>query len=178
MHDANAQNSVDMDNARKAGTIDTTQLTKFIHSKLFIHYFLSLLRRVRKMDRTLGLVVKRFEIYSPMILRLIRLRGSRSVLQAASVLNGPCRDFMSRTERFLRGQRLTNRLFELEKIHGWSRTDLNLAASLLDDALPFTLHTVGSYSPPPHLPTLTPAQRLSPSSLLKRPPSSWMNMLL
>lgn len=53
------------------------------------------------------------------------------------------RDFMSRTERYERGMALTNRIYELQLIHGWDDVTVKTAIALLDDQLPIGLHNIG-----------------------------------
>ncbi|KAF8882820.1 acyl-CoA oxidase [Infundibulicybe gibba] len=52
------------------------------------------------------------------------------------------RDFMTRTERYQRGLSMTNRIFELQEIHKWSRQDVNIALASLDEAFPISLHNM------------------------------------
>ena len=57
-----------------------------------------------------------------------------------------CREFMNRTERYERGLSMTNRIFELEIIHGWSELETRTAFAALDEQLPIGLHNVGKSS--------------------------------
>ncbi|KAE9389428.1 acyl-CoA oxidase [Gymnopus androsaceus JB14] len=50
------------------------------------------------------------------------------------------REWMTRTEKYSRGLRMVNRMYELEHSLGWSKEDTKVATSLLDDALPINLH--------------------------------------
>ncbi|KAJ4493458.1 acyl-CoA oxidase [Lentinula edodes] len=50
------------------------------------------------------------------------------------------REWMTRTEKYTRGLRMTNRIHELEQLLGWSKQDATIATSLLDDPLPISLH--------------------------------------
>ena len=50
---------------------------------------------------------------------------------------------MNRTERYERGLSMTNRIFELETIHGWSKLETRTAFAALDEQLPIGLHNVG-----------------------------------
>ncbi|KAJ7038971.1 peroxisomal oxidase [Mycena alexandri] len=52
------------------------------------------------------------------------------------------RVFTARKELYIRGQALTNKLYELQELHNWSTQDTNLALSVLDDGLPIGLHNV------------------------------------
>ncbi|KAG9217778.1 hypothetical protein CCMSSC00406_0003533 [Pleurotus cornucopiae] len=52
------------------------------------------------------------------------------------------REFMSRTERYERGQKITDRLFELQEHHAWTPEELNLALSAVDEPLSINLHMV------------------------------------
>jgi len=47
---------------------------------------------------------------------------------------------MTRTEKYQRGLRMMNRIFELERIHNWSKEEYEIAVSVLDDPLPLNLH--------------------------------------
>lgn len=53
--------------------------------------------------------------------------------------------FMNRTERYNRGLRIVNRIFELQVQLGWSKEDCISALNIVlgDEALPITLHTTG-----------------------------------
>lgn len=53
---------------------------------------------------------------------------------------------MARKERYERGQKLTDRLFELQEQHAWTAEELNLALSAVDEPLSINLHMVGMYS--------------------------------
>lgn len=57
-----------------------------------------------------------------------------------------CSEFMSRKERYERGQKITDRLFELQEHHAWTPEELNLALSAVDEPLSINLHMVGMYS--------------------------------
>ena len=50
---------------------------------------------------------------------------------------------MNRTEVYERGLSMTNRIFELEKIHGWSELETRTALATLDQPLPINLHNIG-----------------------------------
>ncbi|KAF9074329.1 acyl-CoA oxidase [Rhodocollybia butyracea] len=50
------------------------------------------------------------------------------------------REWMTRTEKYARGLRMINRMYELGQNLGWSRQDTNAATTLLDDPLPISLH--------------------------------------
>ncbi|KAF8829694.1 hypothetical protein HHX47_DHR2000235 [Lentinula edodes] len=50
------------------------------------------------------------------------------------------KEWMTRTEKYTRGLRMTNRIHELEQLLGWSKQDTTIATSLLDDSLPISLH--------------------------------------
>ncbi|KAF4588698.1 hypothetical protein EYR40_010251 [Pleurotus pulmonarius] len=52
------------------------------------------------------------------------------------------REFMARKERYERGQKLTDRLFELQEHHAWTAEELNLALSAVDEPLSINLHMV------------------------------------
>ena len=53
---------------------------------------------------------------------------------------------MNRTERYERGLSMTNRIYELETIHGWNELETRAAFSALDEFLPIGLHIVGELS--------------------------------
>ncbi|KAJ7769564.1 peroxisomal oxidase [Mycena maculata] len=52
------------------------------------------------------------------------------------------RTFATRKELYIRGQALTNRIFELQGILNWSPEDVNIALSVLDETLPIGLHNI------------------------------------
>ncbi|KAJ7153025.1 peroxisomal oxidase [Mycena crocata] len=52
------------------------------------------------------------------------------------------RVFATRKEQYIRGQVITNRLYELQEIHKWSLDDTNIALSVLDEGLPIGLHNI------------------------------------
>jgi len=54
---------------------------------------------------------------------------------------------MTRSERYRRGMAMTNRIYELQDLHGWSAEEVSIAFVSLDDALPVTLHDVGTWTP-------------------------------
>ena len=55
---------------------------------------------------------------------------------------------MNRIERYERGLSMTNRILELETIHGWSELETRTAFATLDEQLPIGLHNVGESSVP------------------------------
>ena len=54
---------------------------------------------------------------------------------------------MNRTERYERGLSMTNRIFELATIHGWSELETRTAFAAIDEQLPIRLHNVGKFPP-------------------------------
>ncbi|KAJ7437267.1 peroxisomal oxidase [Mycena galericulata] len=52
------------------------------------------------------------------------------------------RPFITRKELYIRGQALTNRLYELAEIHKWTPEETNTAFNVVDDALPIALHNI------------------------------------
>ncbi|KAJ7785229.1 acyl-CoA dehydrogenase/oxidase [Mycena maculata] len=50
--------------------------------------------------------------------------------------------FTTRKAQYIRGKALTNRIYGLQEVHKWSSQDVNIALSVLDDALPIALHNV------------------------------------
>lgn len=53
------------------------------------------------------------------------------------------RDFLGRTDQYIRAAAIINRLTELRRIHGWSQEEYNTASSLLSEVVSITLHDVG-----------------------------------
>ena len=72
----------------------------------------------------------------------IRFLSARS-----GVLKQPSRDFMAKSERYIRGLALIDRVYELEEIHKWTPQETNLVISTLDEQLPINLHNVGKLGP-------------------------------
>ena len=54
---------------------------------------------------------------------------------------------MTRSERYRRGMAMTNRIYELQDIHGWSAEEVSIAIASLDDAPAIVLHEVGTSNP-------------------------------
>ncbi|OJA14153.1 hypothetical protein AZE42_09596 [Rhizopogon vesiculosus] len=52
------------------------------------------------------------------------------------------REFLGRTDQYIRATAITNRLNELRRIHSWSAEEYNTATSLLSEILPISLHDV------------------------------------
>ncbi|KAF5338285.1 hypothetical protein D9757_014912 [Collybiopsis confluens] len=50
------------------------------------------------------------------------------------------REWMTRTEKYSRGLRMINRMYDLENTLGWNRQDTTVATGLLDESLPISLH--------------------------------------
>lgn len=71
-----------------------------------------------------------------------RRRKIVDILERDPVFDKSQRQFMSRTERYERGLSMTNRIFELETIHGWSELETRTAFAALDEQLPIALHNV------------------------------------
>ncbi|KAK7024780.1 acyl-coenzyme A oxidase [Favolaschia claudopus] len=61
------------------------------------------------------------------------------ILSKDPVFDKSTRLFATRKELYIRGQALTNRLYELKEIHKWSREDEGTALSVLDDSLPISM---------------------------------------
>ncbi|KAJ8495479.1 hypothetical protein ONZ45_g12848 [Pleurotus djamor] len=52
------------------------------------------------------------------------------------------REFITRSERYKRSQKMLNRLFELQEQHGWTVEELNIALAALDEPSSIQLHFV------------------------------------
>lgn len=52
------------------------------------------------------------------------------------------RDFLGRTDQYIRAAAIINRLTELRQIHGWSQEEYNTASSLLSEVISIALHDV------------------------------------
>ncbi|KAJ6529033.1 peroxisomal oxidase [Mycena vulgaris] len=52
------------------------------------------------------------------------------------------RVFATRKEQYIRGQALTNRLYDLQEIHKWSPEQTTVAMAAVDESLPISLHNV------------------------------------
>lgn len=63
------------------------------------------------------------------------------VLSSDPVFDKMKRPFITRMEAYSRGQRLTNRIYQLEQDLGWTKDDTTVAFSVLDDRLPSGLHS-------------------------------------
>lgn len=53
---------------------------------------------------------------------------------------------MTRSDRYKRGLTMTNRIYELSQLHGWTTKQNTEAISLLDEGVPMNLHSLGEYS--------------------------------
>ncbi|KAF8190757.1 peroxisomal oxidase [Mycena galopus ATCC 62051] len=65
-----------------------------------------------------------------------------SVLANDPLFDKSQRIFATRKELYIRGQALTNRLYELQQIHGWSVDNTSLAILVVDESLSIGLHNV------------------------------------
>ncbi|KAK0200677.1 peroxisomal oxidase [Desarmillaria ectypa] len=63
------------------------------------------------------------------------------VLSSDPVFDKTKRPFITRAEAYSRGQRLTNRIYQLEQDLGWTKDDTAVAFSIIDDRLPSDLHS-------------------------------------
>ncbi|KAJ7589575.1 peroxisomal oxidase [Mycena floridula] len=63
-----------------------------------------------------------------------------SLLSSDPVFDKKQRPFMTRTELFNRGLRMTNRILELQALHGWSNNETNFAFHLAGEPIPIYLH--------------------------------------
>lgn len=59
------------------------------------------------------------------------------------VFSTSCREYLTRVERYNRGQSLTNRVYELAEHNSWSKEEQSLAWASLDEQLAINLHNVG-----------------------------------
>ncbi|KAG2105463.1 peroxisomal oxidase [Suillus discolor] len=50
------------------------------------------------------------------------------------------RDFLGRTDQYIRAAAITNRLTELQRMHGWSQEEYRTASSLLSEVVSIALH--------------------------------------
>ncbi|KAJ7123613.1 peroxisomal oxidase [Mycena epipterygia] len=64
------------------------------------------------------------------------------ILSKDPLFDKSTRVFATRKEQYIRGQALTNRLYDLQEIHKWSPEDANIALSVTDEGLPIGLHNV------------------------------------
>ncbi|KIY64727.1 peroxisomal oxidase [Cylindrobasidium torrendii FP15055 ss-10] len=62
------------------------------------------------------------------------------ILSQDPVFSRARKPFLHRTDAFKRGLAITNRIFELEALHNWTREDVSCAFILVGDALPIGLH--------------------------------------
>jgi len=53
------------------------------------------------------------------------------------------RDFLGRTDQYIRGAAIINRMDELRGIHNWSEEEYATASSLLSETISITLHDRG-----------------------------------
>ncbi|KIM41888.1 hypothetical protein M413DRAFT_445097 [Hebeloma cylindrosporum] len=65
-----------------------------------------------------------------------------NILKNDPVFDKSQREFLGRTQKYERGLALTNRIYELQVIHGWSEQQTKLAISVLDEQLSISLHNV------------------------------------
>ncbi|KAK0476960.1 peroxisomal oxidase [Armillaria novae-zelandiae] len=63
------------------------------------------------------------------------------ILASDPVFDKMKRPFITRMEAYNRGQRLTDRIYQLEQDLGWTKDDTVVAFSVLDDRLPSGLHS-------------------------------------
>ncbi|KAK0445628.1 peroxisomal oxidase [Desarmillaria tabescens] len=63
------------------------------------------------------------------------------ILSNDPVFDKAKRPFITRTEAYHRGQRITNRIYQIEQDLGWTKDDTAVAFSVLDDRLPSGLHS-------------------------------------
>jgi hypothetical protein len=56
------------------------------------------------------------------------------------------RNFLGRTDQYIRAAAMTNRLDELRRIHRWSDEEYNTASFLLSENMPIMLHEIGMWS--------------------------------
>ncbi|KAJ7653680.1 peroxisomal oxidase [Mycena polygramma] len=64
------------------------------------------------------------------------------ILSKDPIFDKSTRVFATRKELYIRGQALTNRLYELQETHKWSTEDINVAFSVLDEGLSINLHNI------------------------------------
>lgn len=71
-----------------------------------------------------------------------------------SELHSPAilRDFIGRTESYERALIITRRLVELQRIHAWTKEEMQQAAFILSEELPIRLHDIGEASSFPKWP--------------------------
>ncbi|KAJ7589583.1 peroxisomal oxidase [Mycena floridula] len=66
-----------------------------------------------------------------------------ALLSSDPVFDKKKRPFMTRTELYNRGLRMTNRILELQALHGWSANETNTAISLVGEPMPISTHNLG-----------------------------------
>ncbi|KAF9529139.1 peroxisomal oxidase [Crepidotus variabilis] len=64
------------------------------------------------------------------------------ILQREPLLDKSRREFMTRTERYEDGMNITNRIYELQQLHGWTENETKVALSSVDQPLPIHLHNI------------------------------------
>ncbi|KAK7014211.1 acyl-coenzyme A oxidase [Favolaschia claudopus] len=65
-----------------------------------------------------------------------------TILSNDPVFDKSLRAFHSRQEQFLRGEAISNRLYELQELHKWSQEDMTIALSVMDEPLPIASHNI------------------------------------
>lgn len=66
----------------------------------------------------------------------------QDILQSDSVFDKSQRDFIGRTESYERALIITRRLVELQRIHAWTKEEMQQAAFILSEELPIRLHDI------------------------------------
>lgn len=51
--------------------------------------------------------------------------------------------YQTKTERYMRGLAMMNRVYELQVVHNWSQHEVGVAFNSIDEALPISLHNIG-----------------------------------
>ena len=147
-HDAAQQTRIDMTNARAKTTVDVTQIRKFLYGAALKAgepssvqtLFLDTLDEWQK-RRCIVQILEKDPTFS---------KEMRSVIQRYQSWRSHViihREFMTRSERYRKGMAMTDRIYELQDLHGWSAEEVSIAFASLDDALPIILHEKGTSNP-------------------------------
>ncbi|KAK7055264.1 acyl-coenzyme A oxidase [Favolaschia claudopus] len=71
-----------------------------------------------------------------------RREGIVGVLSTDPLFDKSKRPFQNRQQQFLRGEAISNRLYELKEIHKWTQEDMTIALSVMDEGLAISFEPV------------------------------------
>lgn len=143
---ADHQDVKDIASAREGADIEISRIRDFVYGKLLDSWVCLCLILIIKVAATSGSNIASSSISCQTIPYSISRTGNGLTARLVSCSHFRLRLYMTRTERFTNGLKMTRRVHELCDVYSWSGHDFSKAIGLMDEPVPLTLHLQGGSS--------------------------------